>query len=145
MQRHRLISLRAKVLAIVGVVMLLLAVAARTYLVHRSDDIILSAAIRSFQVFGQVFAAQFAEKVSDLSMSLEVLLRNPRVTAAVAEGDRDALSDLCQDYFNTALEPRFGIRQLHFHEPRSNSLFRPARCGGATSAGRTAPCTTKTQ
>ncbi len=91
------------------------------------------------EIFKRSFYTGLNSYEDELSMSLEILLKNREVVSAFAMRDRKRLSDLLLRFYQRVLRAHYGIKQFQFHLPNGVSFFRvhkPGKYGDDLSSFR---------
>ncbi|WP_006787961.1 methyl-accepting chemotaxis protein [Thiorhodospira sibirica] len=102
------------------------------------NTIISQAEQRELQALAQDIRHRMHGQLRTGEMLAYSIAQQPRVQAAFAAGDRQALSDMLLPVF-TQLQQRFGLEQFQFHTPPATSFLRlhmPTRFGDDLSSFR---------
>ncbi len=75
-------------------------------------------------IFKKSFDNDLDDYEKQLSMSLEILLKNEEVVSAFANRDREKLKSMLLRFYKMVLKPKYGIAQFQFHLPNGTSFLR---------------------
>ena len=117
-------SVRGKMLAFLLPVILIAGLANAAFVFWSTTSSIREQNARSLATFEAMVDESVQSQAQNLSMAMDLLLRNDAVVQAFAQGNREKLADLTADLYRERLKPEYGIQQFHFHTPDSKSFFR---------------------
>ncbi|MBK7104863.1 MAG: HAMP domain-containing protein [Ignavibacteriae bacterium] len=78
----------------------------------------------NFKVFEKMFNDQVESKTKDVSIAMELIVSDNSILSKFANGDREGITNMLIDVYESKLKKTYDIDQLQFHTPPATSFLR---------------------
>ncbi|MBF0345750.1 MAG: methyl-accepting chemotaxis protein [Nitrospirae bacterium] len=117
-------SVKIKILFLIVTVFLIAGTLSHVREYFNAKELILSDSAETLEAFQNIFKNELETKTNDMSLAMELLLRNKAITEAFAQRNRQELTNLTLEFFKDKMKTKYGIIQFQFHTPVATSFLR---------------------